>query len=39
MVPYFIWTVGWYFGVLGVAFEIHEMRLTSSYPENNELQL
>ena len=30
-----IYIVGWYLGVWGVAFEMHEMRLLSIYTENN----
>ena len=32
----FIQIVGWYSGVLGVAFEIREMRLISKYTENDD---
>ena len=33
----FIYIVGWFLGVLGVAFKMHEMRLLPSYTENNGL--
>ena len=31
----FIWIVRWYLAVLGVAFEMHEIRLLSIYAEEN----